>query len=122
MNPEVGPDFIEPDLAKRVRSALAAARRVEERRMFGGITFMVRGKMCVSAGKGRLMCRIDPTIHDTVLRRPGCRTVTMKWRQYRGYVYVQAEAVRTKSALDYWVGLALDYNSKVKPSTRKKTA
>lgn len=88
--------------------------------MFGGIAFMVRGKMCVSVGRDRIMCRIDPAIHDAALEHQGCRTVVMKGRQYRGYVHVDAEAVRSKRDLDYWIGLALDYNTKVKASSRKQ--
>src|SRR5215472_2145207 len=107
-------------LAERVKAALGRVPRVEEKRMFGGITFMVRGKMCVSVGRGRIMCRIDPTIHDAVLQRRGCRTVVTKGRQFRGYVYVDAEAVRTKDELDYWMGLALDYNHKAGAATRKQ--
>ncbi len=107
-------------LANRVRAALARAPRVEEKRMFGGVTFMVRGKMCVSVGKERMMCRIDPAIHDAALERKGCTTVVMKGRQYRGFVYVDVEVVRTKGDLDYWVGLTLDYNGKTKASTKKR--
>lgn len=107
-------------LAKRVKAALRR-RRVEAKRMFGGITFMVRKKMCVSVGRERIMCRIDPAPHDAALQRGGCRTVVMKGRRYRGYVYVDAEAVTTKADLDYWVGLALDYNNKAKRSTRKRS-
>jgi TfoX/Sxy family transcriptional regulator of competence genes len=88
--------------------------------MFGGVAFMVRGKMCVTVGKDRIMCRIDPAIHDDVLGRKGCRTVVMKGREYRGYLYVDAKAVRTKRELDYWVQLALDYNSKAKVSGKKQ--
>jgi TfoX/Sxy family transcriptional regulator of competence genes len=106
-------------LANRVKAALGQSRRIEEKKMFGGIAFMVGGKMCVTVGKDRIMCRIDPAIHDAAVERPGCRTVIMKGRQYRGYVHVDADAVRTKRDLDYWVGLALDYNSRAKASTRK---
>ena len=55
-------------LVQRVKNALTGAPRLQEKRMFGGVTFMVRGKMCVSAGKGRIMCRIDPAWHDAALR------------------------------------------------------
>ncbi len=105
-------------LVDRVRVALEGTPSVEEKSMFGGIAFMVRGKMCVSARKERIMCRIDPAIHDAALDRKGCRTVVMKGREYRGYVYVDAAAVRTKRVLDYWLGLALDYNDKTQASTR----
>lgn len=107
------------DLTKRVKAALAGAPGIAEKRMFGGITFMVRGRMCVSVGKKRIMCRIDPDMHDVALERPGCTTVVMKGRSYRGFVYVDAEAVKAARDLDYWVGLALEYNSKAKASTRK---
>jgi len=85
---------------------------VQEKRMFGGLVFMVRGKMCVSVGKERIMCRIDPAIHDAALECKGCRTVIMGGRSYCGYVYIDAEVVRGKRRLDYWVRLALDYNGR----------
>src|SRR5262249_33990878 len=103
----MGPDEV---LKSRVRAALARMPDVEEKRMFGGVTFMVGGKMCVCAGKGRLMCRIDPALHDAAVKRRGCRTVFMKGRAYRGYVHVDAQALKTKGDLDYWIRLALAYN------------
>jgi TfoX/Sxy family transcriptional regulator of competence genes len=107
-------------LAKRVKAAMGRVRPIEEKKMFGGVAFMVRAKMCVSVGKDRIMCRIDPAIHDAALQRKGCRTVVMKGRQYRGYVYVDAEAVKTKSELEYWVGVALEYSNKAKAAARKR--
>ena len=104
-------------LVSRVKTALGRTRPVEEKRMFGGITFMVRGRMCVSVGKGRIMCRIDPALHDDALKHKGCRTMVMKGREYRGYVHVDAETVRSKRDLDYWIGLALDYNKKASRAT-----
>src|SRR6476469_6569250 len=65
-------------LLHRVRVALGGAVEVEEKKMFGGIAFMVRGKMCVSVGRDRIMCRIDPALHDCALERKGCRTVVRK--------------------------------------------
>ena len=107
------------DLAQRVRTALQRLPRVAERRMFGGVTFMVNGKMCISAGRGRLMCRIDPDLHDTAIARRGARTVKMKGRAYRGFVYVREGAVASKRDLDYWVKLCLSYNKKAKASRKK---
>ena len=88
--------------------------------MFGGLVFMVRGKMCVSVGKDRIMCRLDPMIHDAALKHKGCRKVVMRGRPYRGYVYIDAGAVRTKRQLDYWVGLALEYNDRSQGSARHR--
>ncbi len=89
--------------------------------MFGGTAFLVRGKICVSARTERIMCRIDPAVHDAALQRPGCRTMVMKGREYRGYVYVDADAVRTQRDLTYWVRLALDYNEKAPASGKRNT-
>ncbi len=107
-------------LVARVRAALEGVPRVREQRMFGGITFMVNGKMCISAGRGRLMCRIDPAQHETAVKRPGARTVTMKAREYKGYVFVDEEAVARKKDLLYWVGLCLDFNKRAKSSRARK--
>ena len=106
-------------LVERVRAALAHTPRVAERKMFGGITFMVRGKMCISARDQRLMCRIDPALHETAVARKGVRTVRMKGRAYRGFVYVSEAAVASRRDLDYWVGLCLRFNEHAKPSRRE---
>src|SRR6266705_1537572 len=106
-------------LADRVKAALARIPRVEQKRMFGGITFMVRGKMCVSAGAERLMCRIDPAIHDAALQHRGCRTVVMNGRQYRGYVHVDGDAVRSERELGRWIRLALDFNTRANSARRR---
>lgn len=107
-------------LLNRVQDALADLREVEQKKMFGGITFMVRGKMCVTVGGDRIMCRIDPAIHDAAVARKGARTVFMKGREYRGLIYVDAAAIRSKRDLSYWLGLALDFNSAAKSATGKK--
>jgi TfoX/Sxy family transcriptional regulator of competence genes len=110
---------IDQALFDRVRLALARAPGVEQKKMFGGVTFMVRGKMCVSVGSNRIMCRIDPAKHDAALERDGSRTVMMKGRQYRGFVHVDADALRTKRQLDYWIKLALDYNATASQPAKK---
>ena len=107
-------------LAQRVRAALGRLPRVAERQMFGGICFMVNGKMCITVGHGRLMCRIDPEQHEAAVARKGARTVRMKGRAYRGFVHVREDAVRTQRALHYWVGLCLAFNGRAK-SSRKRT-
>jgi TfoX/Sxy family transcriptional regulator of competence genes len=110
-------------LTNRVREVLAGVSNIEEKKMFSGITFMVNGKMCISVGNDRIMCRIDPTIHEEGIKKKGCRTVEMKGREYKGYVYVNDEGMKTKKDLDYWIGLALDFNKKAKASKpARKTA
>lgn len=101
-------------LVDRVRAALASVVDVKEKKMFGSIAFMVRGKMCINARPDRIMCRIDPALHDATVKRKGCQGVIMKGRSYRGYVYVDAEAVRSERSLNDWIELALDYNKRLK--------
>ncbi len=96
-------------LIDRTRFALADVAGVKEKKMFGSVAFMVRGKMCVSARAERIMCRIDPLLYDAAVKREGCRPVIMRGREYRGYVYVDSKAVTTARALKYWIKLALDY-------------
>src|SRR5882762_1855436 len=107
-------------LTDRVREALAHLPKVEEKRMFRGVTFMVNGKMCVSVGDDRIMCRIDPSIHEEAIKRKGCITVTMKGREYKGFVYVNEDSIKSKKDFDYWVGLAIEFNKIAKASKKKK--
>lgn len=107
-------------LTEKVRTALAHLPNVEEKRMFRGVVFMVNGKMCISAGDNELMFRIDPALHDEAIQRKGARTVVMKGRDYRGYVYVSAEGIRTKKDFNYWTTLALEFNQKAKASKKKR--
>lgn len=107
-------------LKDRVKTALAHAPHVEEKQMFGGVAFMVNGKMCISVGKDRIMCRIDPAIHGQVLKSKRCETVKMRGREYRGFVYVNEDGLRLKRDFDYWINLSLDFNKRAKMSKKQK--
>jgi TfoX/Sxy family transcriptional regulator of competence genes len=107
-------------LLNRVRVALSDVKNVKEKRMFSGTTLMVNGKMCISVGKGRLMCRIDPEKHDEAAEKPGARAMVMKGHEYRGFLYVSEDGFKTKKDFDYWVALCLDFNDKAKASPKKK--
>jgi len=107
-------------LTARIREALAHLPKVEEKRMFRGVTFMVNNKMCITAGDNKIMCRIDPAIHEEIIKKKGCETVKMKGREYKGYVYVSEEGIKTKKDLAYWITLALDFNKLAKSSKKKK--
>lgn len=104
------------NLANKIRKSLAHLPRVEEKKMFGAIAFLVDDKMCLTAGADRMMCRIDPDLHEEALKRKGCQTVIMKGRTYKGYVYVDEDSLRTKADFTYWVTLALDFNKKARSS------
>ena len=106
-------------LTTRVREALIDVPNIEEKKMFRGITFMVNEKMCITAGDHEIMCRIDPALHEVCVEKRGCRSMIMKGREYKGYVYISDEVLKTKKDFDYWIGLALDFNKQAKASKKK---
>ena len=111
--------MINEKLTERVRESLSGVSRVEEKKMFGGIAFMVNGKMCVTASDRGLMCRVDPARMDELTAKKGCSVLTMKGREYNGYVRVNEDALEKKRDLDFWVGVALEFNSKATSSPKK---
>ena len=101
-------------LAERIRKALAHLPDVQEKKMFGSLAFMVNGKMCLTAGPGRMMCRIDPVLHEDAVEKEGCQTVIMRGREYKGYVYVSEDSLGTETEFNYWIELALKFNKNLR--------
>jgi len=113
--------MVNEKLANKLREALAGVANVEEKKMFSGIAFMVNGKLCVTAGDDRIMCRVDPALHSELVLKPGCSTVNMKGRDYKGYVWVNESVLTLQKQVDFWVKLALDFNPQAKTSIKKRT-
>ena len=109
-------------LSDRIREALVDVPNVEEKYMFGGICYMVNGKMCIGVVKDDMMCRIDPALEDEVLEKNGCRPMDFSGRPMKGFVYVSEDAMKKKKDLEYWVRLCLEYNKIAKASKKKKKA
>ena len=107
------------NLAERIRKRLQGRPLVEEKKMMGGLTFMVNDKMCVGILKDELMCRIDPTLHDQAISKTGCRTMDFTKRPMSGYVLVDETGMASQKDFDYWINLALDFNPRAKSSRRK---
>ncbi|MBL0053166.1 MAG: TfoX/Sxy family protein [Bacteroidetes bacterium] len=107
-------------LADRIRERLAELPNIEEKKMMGGLTFMVNDKMCVGIIKDELMCRIDKDFHQTAVEKNGCRTMDFTKRPMIGYVLIDDTGMRTQREFDYWINLALDFNAKAKSSKKKK--
>ena len=107
-------------LAERVKASLALLKNVELKKMMGGLTFMVHGKMCVGILNDELMCRIDPAMHEEALKKKGCREMDFTGKPMKGFVFVSPEGTKTEKALEYWIELALAYNAIAKPSRKKK--
>lgn len=97
--------------AERIRRALSSEPDVYERRMFGGLAFMVNGKMCICVGGGKdedlIMVRVGPRAYAEALRRTGAMPTIMKGRAIKGYVDVDESGQRD---LTGWLKLALDFN------------
>ena len=107
-------------LANRIREALSGTRKVEEKIMFKGITFMVNGKMCVSVSNEEMLCRIDPEHMEGLLEENGVRPMVHGGKVMKGFVYVDPEILKTKKQFDFWIGLALEFNKKAKAAPKKK--
>lgn len=107
-------------LADRIRQCLAdfPKLKVEEKKMFSGLTFMVNGKMCVSVSGENLMCRFDPILQEEVAEKNGFQRMIMKGREYKGYCYVSPDGYKAKKDFEYWIKLCLDFNEKAKSSKK----
>ncbi|MHC1776214.1 MAG: TfoX/Sxy family protein [Lentimicrobium sp.] len=109
------------NLADRTREIIALTHdQVEEKKMFGGLCFMVNDKMCLGVMNDRLMVRLDPGRYDEVIELDGCRPMDFTGKTMKGYVYVEMESLASRNQLQYWTDLALEYNQVVKPSVKKK--
>ena len=106
-------------LANRVRQKLVELPNIEEKEMMGGLTFMYNNKMCVGIIKDELMCRIDPTLHETVIEKVGCRTMDFTKRPMKGYVYIDDSGMGEDHQLEFWIDKALEFNPKAKSSKKK---
>lgn len=106
-------------LADKIREALVELPLVEEKHMFGGVCFMVDGKMCVGVIKDEMMCRIDPALEEEILERTGCRLMDFTGKKMKGYFYISEEGLKKKKDFDYWIGLCLEFNIIAKASKKK---
>ena len=96
-------------VAKRVREALAGAPDVVEKRMFGGIAFMVRGNMCCGVIGDRLMLRVGPKRYETALSRPHARAMDFTGRPMKGMVYVEPAGFASLRDLKAWIEKAMEF-------------
>lgn len=111
---------IDEKLTIRVRELIAAhTDNIEEKKMFGGICFMVNGKMFMGVQVDHLMVRINPNMQEEALSKDGCSPMEMGSKSFKGFVFVDTGAVTTKAKLDYWVTLAMEYNP-IAPASKKK--
>ena len=110
------------NLAERIRDGFKKSRvRFEEKRMMGGLCFLVDGKMCLGVEKDRLMARIDPAVYESALERKGCVPMDFTGRPMRGFVFVKPVGLASSTELLTWLQLALEFNPRAKSSRANKT-
>ena len=104
------------DLADRIREALQHQDGIVEKRMFGGLAFLVHGNMAVAAsGQGGLMLRVDPAAGEALVDQPGVRRMEMRGREMDGWLRIDDAAVAADDDLRRWVGVGVDYASTLPP-------
>jgi TfoX/Sxy family transcriptional regulator of competence genes len=104
------------DLANRIRELIAADADVTEKRMFGGLAFLVGGHMSVTASRdGGLMVRVDPEDTDALLGKPHTRPFEMRGRELEGWLRVDPAALGTKRQLEPWVERGVGYARSLPP-------
>jgi len=104
-------------LADRVRQRLHGAGKVEEKKMMGGLIFMVNNKMCMginiekTTGNDRLMVRVGKLPYEELLGKRGSREMDFTGRVMRGFLFIDPEGFDSEEDLDFWVEKALKFNS-----------
>jgi len=93
----------------------------EDKKMMGGICFLVNDKMCVGVIKEKMMARIDPEKSEEAFARKGCREMDFTHRPMKGFIFVEPEGIDMDKDLEYFIRLAMEYNPKAKSSKKKTT-
>jgi TfoX/Sxy family transcriptional regulator of competence genes len=104
------------DLANRIRELIAGEPDATEKRMFGGLAFLIGGHMSVAAsGQGGLMVRVDPDETDALVAKPHAAPFVMRGREMKGWLRVDDEGVRTRRQLAPWVKRGVAYARSLPP-------
>jgi TfoX/Sxy family transcriptional regulator of competence genes len=104
------PVAYDEELADRIRELLGSESDLTEKKMFGGLAFLIGGNMAVAAsGQGGVLVRVDPAESDTLVATTKARLMEMRGRQMQGWLRVDAEDIRTGRQLAEWVDLGTTY-------------
>ena len=102
-------------LAERVLDLLVDQQALTERRMFGGVAFMLRGNMGVGVTGDDLMVRVGPDAYEQTLAHPDAREMDFTGRPMRGFVFVQSEGLAKDDELEAWVRRGVDFALSLPP-------
>lgn len=97
------------ELGNRVRALLSSALPIEEKHMFGGLAWLLEGRMFVGIVKDELMVRVGPERHDEAVARPHARIMDFTGKPMRGYIFVHQQGLRSDAELGEWLGLGLAF-------------
>ena len=104
------------DLANRIRELVGAEPGLTEKKMFGGLAFLINGNMSVSAGsRGGLLLRVEPDETDALLEKPHAEPFEMRGRAMHGWLRVAPDGVKTKRQLEPWVKRGVGYARSLPP-------
>jgi TfoX/Sxy family transcriptional regulator of competence genes len=109
-------------LAERVRAAMVGRHGLSERKMFGGVCFMLHGNMFAGVESGRIMLRVGADRFEAALARPGARPMDFTGRPMTGFVFVDSSAVESDGRLHDWLQEALGYVETLPPKVGSKPA
>ena len=96
-------------LAERIRGSLGKRKGIVEKKMFGGIAFLLKGNMCVGIHKSALIVRLAPEETDQALAQPHTRCFDLTGRPMKGWVLVEPAGLKTDAKLSKWVQVAVQY-------------
>ena len=104
------------DLADRIRALIADEQGVTEKKMFGGLAFLIGGNMAVAAsGQGGILLRVDPQHSDALADKPHATVAVMRGRPTTGWLRIGPEGLRTKRQLEGWVARGVAYARSLPP-------
>ena len=104
------------DLANRIRELIAGEKKVTEKKMFGGLAFLVGGNMAVAAsGQGGVLVRVDPAEGEKLVKTTKAEPMEMRGRSMSGWLRVDTPHVRTKAQLAKWVKIGTTYARSLPP-------
>lgn len=110
-------------LAQKVRDSLAGTKGLVEKKMFGGVAFLVGDAMCIGVNKGELIVRCEKDETEALLAKPGVRAFDLSGkRPMQGWLLVGPDATRTAAGLKSWIDFALAWTAKGAPSPKRRTA
>jgi TfoX/Sxy family transcriptional regulator of competence genes len=109
-------------LAARIRKILHQRKGVTEKKMFGGLSFLLHGKMCCGVLQNDLVVRIQLEVYEAALKQPYVRPMDFTGRPLKGFIYVGPEGCQTEKELSQWIEHGVEFASSIAKSDGKRSA